>query len=103
MIVPKTNILKNVIQNRELITETLLREMIVKPRPPPKLLHKRERLKTPWDFFKSVFKDYKPDKPALMNECFEFDWECSKIEKVVKLPEDVFKIKAFLKSKYKYL
>jgi hypothetical protein len=44
------------------------------PRPLPVFLAGREKLKTPWDFFKSVFKDYKPDTDAILNDCFEFDW-----------------------------
>ena len=31
------------------------------PRPMAKVDEKRELLKTPWSFFNSVFKDYKPD------------------------------------------
>lgn len=73
------------------------------PRPIPKNLKGREKLKTPWDFFKSVFKDYKPDTHALLDECFEFDWSCSKIEKIIKGEEEIMKCKAYLKSVYKYM
>jgi hypothetical protein len=62
--------------------------MICKPRPPPVHLKGLERVKTPWDFFKSIFKDYKPDTAPLISDCFEFDWSCSKIEKIVKGEED---------------
>ena len=37
-------------------TKESLSQMRCMPRPPPKALVKKERLKTPWDFFKSVFK-----------------------------------------------
>jgi hypothetical protein len=73
------------------------------PRPPPKNLKGREKIKTPWDFFKSVFRDYKPDTEALLLDCFEFDWSCSKIEKILKSEEEIQKVKAYLKSKYKYM
>lgn len=73
------------------------------PRPPPKNLLGREKLKTPWDFFKSVFRDYKPDNDILLDECFEFDWSCSKIEKIVKGEDEVAKVKEYLRSVYKSL
>ena len=58
------------------------------PRPPPVALKGLARVKTPWDFFKSIFKDYKADTESLLADCFEFDWQCSKIEKVVKKEEE---------------
>ena len=73
------------------------------PRPPPKEYKAREKIKTPWDFFKSVFRDYKPDTQAILDECFEFDWASSKIEKIVKGEEEIAKTKAFLKSVYKHM
>lgn len=48
--------------------------MNVIPRPPPVLLEGHRKVKTPWDFSKSVFKDYKPDNPKLLDKCFESDW-----------------------------
>lgn len=61
----------------------------------------RERVKTPWDFFKSVFRTYKPDDKKILNGCFEFDWDHTKIGKVVKNGDDVVKVKRFLKQNYK--
>ena len=62
-------------------------------RPPPKSLAKLARLKTPWDFFKSVFKDYKPDTEALLINCFTIDWENSKIPKIIKDPNELEQVK----------
>jgi hypothetical protein len=61
--VPKTNILANVVQTQAIMTKTYLTNMSCVPRPTPKNLLGREKLKTPWDFYKSVFKDYRPDNP----------------------------------------
>lgn len=58
------------------------------PRPERKVYVEVERLKTPWSIFNSVFKDYKPDNQALLDECFEFDWSCSKLEKIIKGEEE---------------
>ena len=41
-------------------------------------------LKTPWDFYKSIFKVYKPDTDKIIDECFEADWPNTKIEKIIK-------------------
>ena len=59
--IPGTNILENIIQTREIITKTYLEDLSVIPRPPPKKIKGLTRTKTPWDFKKSVFKDYIPD------------------------------------------
>lgn len=82
--VPRTNIIENVLQNENVLTKVYLTNMTCLPRPPPKTLKGREKVKTPWDFNKSVFKDYKADNALLLDQCFEFDWSCSKIEKVIK-------------------
>ena len=99
--VPKTNIIENIIQKNTLITKTYLTNMKCIPRPPPKFMIGKERIKTPWDFFKSVFRTYKPDEKKLLNSCFEFDWDNTKIRKVVKNGDDLVKVKRFLKEKYK--
>ena len=101
MIVPKTNILKNIIQKNTLITKTYLTNMMWIPRPPPKQLISRARLRTPWDFFKSVFRTYKPDDKDVLEACFEFDWENTKIFKIVKNSDELNQVKDFLKENYK--
>jgi len=40
-----------------------------------------------WTIPKSLFKDYKFDNEKYLDRCFEFDWECSRILRVVKVPE----------------
>lgn len=57
--------------------------MNVKPRE-EKTLFKRDKIKTPWDFYKSVFKDYKADTPTILNNCFEYDWGMTKLENILK-------------------
>lgn len=71
------------------------------PRPAPINLIGREKLKTSWDFFKSVLREYKPDTDILLEDCFEFDWSCTKIPKIIKGEEEVAKCKEYLKSVYK--
>jgi len=79
--VPKTNYIERIKQNQEFLDREAFNCV---PRPPEKSLKQKERLKTPWDFFKSVFKDYKPDNELLLAKCFEFDHSCSKLDKIVK-------------------
>jgi hypothetical protein len=71
------------------------------PRPEFTIDVEEVRLKTPWSVFNSVFRDYKPDNPTLIDECFEYDWSCTKLEKILKNEEEQLKSKEYLKSIYK--
>ncbi len=66
-----------------------------------KKLNGLERLKTPWDFRKSIFKDYLADTEYVLNESFEQDWKNSKIIRFIKVESDHAFIKEFLKQNYK--
>lgn len=87
-------------QTRSLLSKEVLEGMECVPRPAPKQVLRKDRVKTPWDFFKSVFKDYKPDNAMVLNNCFEFDWGNSKLEKIIKNPEDMLNTKEFLRKNY---
>ena len=50
------NIIKDVKQQTWLYTKQMLEKMTWIPRPPPKSFERKDRIKTPWDFFKSVFR-----------------------------------------------
>ena len=50
------NVVKDLSQQTCLYSKDMLSRLNCIPRPAPKSLEKRERVKTPWDFFKSVFK-----------------------------------------------
>lgn len=69
------------------------------PRAPPVLLPGQTRLATPWSFFNSVFKSYKPDTNKLLDNCFEIDWVNTKCQKLLKGEAD--DIKKYMKSIYK--
>ena len=76
--------------------------MLGKPRMYKQLIN-RDKVKTPWDFFKSVFKDYKPDTHKTLDGCFDYDWSCTKLEKIIKDVNDKNKLKEYLRGKYKLL
>lgn len=78
-------------------------DLPVIPRPPPASLAGRAALKTPWDFYKSIFKDYKPDTESLLDNCFEVDWGLTKCEKLIKSEEEAAAVKAYMKSVYKMI
>ena len=61
------------------------------------------RVKTPWDFSKSVFKDYIPDNDVILAKCFEYDWALCKIPKIIKDPKELEVIKGYLQTNYKDL
>ena len=97
--VPKTNIIENIIQKDQLITKTYLTDLKAIPRPARR--KQRPRPKSPWDVSKSVFKTYQDDTDALLTRCFEFDWNCSKIPKMISNYHEYEKIKKFLKTNYR--
>ena len=50
---------------------------------------KKKKNKVKWTFPKSVFTKWIPDDSEIITLCFEYDWECSKITKIVKDPEQL--------------
>jgi hypothetical protein len=44
-----------------------------------------------------VFKDYIPDNDVILAKCFEYDWNNSKISKIIKDEKDKATIKDYLK------
>ena len=103
--VPKTNMIANLVVSRRLIDISYLANMKVFPRPKPYILKGRIKLKTPWDFFKSIFKAYRVDNQALLDTCFDVDWANTKCEKFIsaRSPDDLPKIKEYIKSIYKHV
>lgn len=99
--VPRVNYIKNIAMEKALLTETKLASMKCLPRPEPVSLAGREQLKTPWDFFKSIFKTYKPDTKKILEDSFDIDWAQTKCEKIIRGEGEAEKIKAYLKSLYK--
>ena len=61
-----------------------MEDLTVLPRPPSKRIKGLKREKTPWDFKKSVFRDYIPDNEHILSKCFDYDWDNSKITKIIK-------------------
>eukprot|EP01017_Pseudomicrothorax_dubius_P005020 TRINITY_DN11162_c0_g1_i1.p1 TRINITY_DN11162_c0_g1~~TRINITY_DN11162_c0_g1_i1.p1 ORF type:complete len:422 (+),score=86.12 TRINITY_DN11162_c0_g1_i1:71-1267(+) len=57
---------------------------------------KKEKIRIQWKFSTSIFKDYKKDSDELLRKCFEFDWDCSRIQRVVKNPEQQASVKNLL-------
>jgi hypothetical protein len=70
------------------------------PRPPPRELGGRTKLRTPWKYSLSVFKDYKSDTIKLLDQAFEQDWENSKIPRFVKDDNERMLLKKLLHQKY---
>jgi len=72
------------------------------PRPSPKYLDNRLKLRTPWDFGLSVFRPYIADHDALLTKCFELDWSRTKVERLIKDDEQRAKLKEICRKNYKY-
>ncbi len=52
-----------------------------------------------WTFETSIFRDYARDNEAINKNCFETDWNNSKLPKILRLGE-VNKVKEILRAKY---
>ena len=72
------------------------------PRPGPKGLGNRNKVRTPWNFSLSCFAPYKPDSTRLLNDCFEMDWNRTKVLRIVKNDEEREKLKTYVRSVYKW-
>jgi hypothetical protein len=57
-----------------------------------------ERVRTPWTFGISIFKDYQIDTHDKLTECFEFDWTCMKFPKMSE--EDMGEVKEEMRAAY---
>lgn len=85
LVVPKVNYLEDDI---EMATFTIkdgdLRNWKALPRHAVINEAVEERPKSPWNFSKSLFTSYIQDTDSLMLSCFEYDWSCSKLERLLK-------------------
>lgn len=77
--VPKESYVKNVVQNNSVLTGAYQADLRCLPRPAPVELAGRKTRKAVWDFYKSIFKDYRPDTDALLTRCYESDWSLTKL------------------------
>jgi len=75
--------------------------MAVKPRATPASLAGRESLKTPWDFYKSVFRTYRSDTQKMLDDCFEIDWQYTKCDRIIK--NDLEEAKEYIKSVWPHI
>ncbi|CAI2363827.1 unnamed protein product [Moneuplotes crassus] len=92
-------------QNTVKIDLDYLDSIYCRPRPPiyvPKEPEKPAPTPT-WEQEKSVFKKYRVDNTKLLGKCFEFDWNCSKIENMIRDDSEKEKIKEFLQKNYRLM
>ena len=61
------------------------------------------RPKSPWDVSKSVFKDFALDSDKLMNKCFDQDWGCSALGRIIKDHDEEERVRKYLRPKYRVL
>lgn len=69
----------------------------------PKSLDGNRSLRTPRDYINSMFSKYKPDTDKHLQQCFEYDFMLSKIDKMVKDVLTIREVKEVLLSNYKYI
>ena len=56
--------------------------------------------KSQWSVEKSIFRDWKPDSEETFAKCFEFDWKCSRIPRLIKNQDDLASLHQLLKENY---
>lgn len=66
-----------------------------------KFLTKRE--KQFWSYELSIFKNYQPDNEEIIDECFEYDYGSSKINKIIKDPLEYNEVKEIMREYYPYI
>lgn len=91
--VPSTNVIENIIQTKKPFLEIDDLVELAKPRPAARDVGQRIKLRTPWSFRLSVFRDYRMDTAKLLANCFEVDWGNSKIEKFLRKEEEAASMK----------
>ena len=64
---------------------------------------KEELIRIPWSIEISLFKDYKFMDNQLKEECFEFDWNMSKISALIKIPLQQTQIREILLENYEVI
>jgi hypothetical protein len=64
---------------------------------------KDDEIRPKWRFQLSLFKPYKYDTEKQFDKCFEFDWKCTKMPRLVKDVEDRVKLKEIVRKYYKYI
>lgn len=47
--------------------------------------------------------NWRPDDAELINLCFNYDWECGKISKIIKDPVQLSMVKNFFRARYKFI
>ena len=58
------------------------------------------RPKSAWSIAKSFFAKYKYDNDIIIGKCFDFDWKCSTMDRMIKDPMERDAIYKFLRPKY---
>eukprot|EP00357_Protocruzia_adherens_P001184 CAMPEP_0115016550 /NCGR_PEP_ID=MMETSP0216-20121206/27513_1 /TAXON_ID=223996 /ORGANISM="Protocruzia adherens, Strain Boccale" /LENGTH=922 /DNA_ID=CAMNT_0002387047 /DNA_START=323 /DNA_END=3091 /DNA_ORIENTATION=+ len=83
--------------------EAVLSRARAKPRQGLQKLPQKERPPTPWSVERSIFKGYKPDSQSLLNRCFEVDWNCSRIPRLIKDAEQCEAVKEIFRENYRVI
>jgi hypothetical protein len=55
-----------------------------------------------WLFRNSVFKDWITDSEQKLKECFEFDWKCCMVQKIIKDETDKASVYSYMLKIYPF-
>jgi len=100
--IPKLNHIEQISQlQSSVVSIEELKDLKAKPRPRPKVKQEQVRPKSPWTFAKSIFAKYQLDTDEHLAKCFDFDWSCSKLDKILKNSTEKAAVYSYLKSNYR--
>lgn len=95
------NYIEDIVQAYSVLTTDDISQRKALPRAEPNKIPEIERPKSPWCFEKSIFAPYKFDTDELLVRCFNFDWNCSKIERMIKSVKDKERMYLYLNKNYR--
>lgn len=99
---PQLHVIDDVKQDMSIFTDKKISLMNCRPRPSPKVLGDRNKLRTPWKWECSVFKHFRADDERLLNKCFELDWSRTKIPRLIKDEAERTAVKELLRKNYRW-
>jgi hypothetical protein len=93
------------VHNHTIIDDEYLPKISTKPRTrdPVYVPPKKKKKRVIWTFPSSLMYKWRMDDAELINLCFEYDFECSKVTKIIKDPEQLASTKEFFRERYKFI
>ncbi|CAD8122767.1 unnamed protein product [Paramecium sonneborni] len=90
-------------EGKQTVVDKYVPKIFSKPREEERtydLTQYMNKKQTFWSYEISIFKNYQPDNEELIDECFEYDFQSSKINRIVRDPNELLEVKELLREYY---